>query len=312
MTELMKQADAYGETLFQLAEKDERVVAVDADVAIRMGTRLLMDKYPHRHIDVGIAEQNMIGVSAGLATAGKIPFAGTIATFATGRTYDQIRQSVAYPNLNVKIVGGYSGICVGQDGPTHQACEDISLMRGLPNFKVLVPCDPLETRQATVLAYETKGPVYLRLIRHAIPTILPSDYKMKLGKAFTLREGRDVSIIACGIMVETALNATVELEKRGISAQLLNMSTIKPFDSEAVLEAAKKTGRIITVEDHSIYGGLGSAVAEVIAEAGIGRVRRIGIPDCFGESCLYCDLFEKFGLTADNIVEKSLEILKEA
>ena len=167
-------------------------MAVDADVAIRMGTKALKDKYPRRHIDVGIAEQNMIGVSAGLAAAGKIPFCGTIATFATGRTYDQIRQSVSYPNINVKIVGGYSGICVGQGGPTHQACEDISLMRGLPNFTVLVPCDPVETKQATVLAHEIEGPVYLRLIRHAVPVLVPDGYAMKVGKASELKKGGDV------------------------------------------------------------------------------------------------------------------------
>jgi transketolase len=310
MTELMKQADAYGMTLHELAKKDDRVVAVDADVAIRMGTRYLMEEFPSRHIDVGIAEQNMVGVSAGLAVAGKIPFAGTIATFATGRTYDQIRQSVAYPNLNVKLIGGYSGICVGQDGPTHQACEDISLMRGLPNFTVLVPCDPLETKQATVLAHQTEGPVYVRLIRHAIKNILPADYRMELGKAAVLRGGNDVTIISCGIMVERAVSAAALLEQRGISARVLNMSTIKPFDGDSVIKAAEETAGIVTAEDHSIIGGLGSAVAEVLAEAGIGRLRRIGIPDCFGESCLFCDLFEKFGLTPENIVKNAEELIE--
>jgi transketolase len=309
MIEPMKQAEAYGQTLHELAKKDDRVIAVDADVAIRMGTKYLMQEFPERHIDVGIAEQNMIGVAAGLAAAGKIPFAGTIAAFATGRTYDQIRQSVSYPNLNVKVVGGYSGICVGQDGPTHQACEDISLMRGLPNFNVLVPCDPIETRQATILAYEIEGPVYIRLIRHAIPTIVPPGYRMELGKAATLRKGNDVTIIGCGIMVEIALKGADLLEKEGVSARVLNMSTIKPFDEMAVRAAAEETAGIVSVEDHSIKGGLGSSTAEVIAEVGVGRLRRIGIPDCYGESCLYGDLFEKFGLTPENIARLAKELL---
>ncbi len=308
MSDMMKQADAYGEKLFELAEKDDRIIAVDADVAIRMGTKFLKDKYPDRHIDVGIAEQNMIGVSAGLASAGKIPFAGTIATFATGRTYDQIRQSVAYPNLSVKVIGGYSGISVGQDGPTHQSCEDISLMRGLPNFKVLVPCDPLEAKQATVIAYSTEGPVYVRLIRHVIPAILPQDYEMKLGKAQVLQQGNDVTLIACGIMVEISLSAAANLDRDGISARVINMSTIKPIDKETIILAAEETAGIVSSEDHSVIGGLGSAVAEVLAEYGKGRLFRIGVPDCFGESCLYGDLFEKFGLTAENI-SRSAKIL---
>jgi transketolase len=266
--------------------------------------------YPERHIDVGIAEQNMIGISAGLATAGKIPFAGTIATFATGRTYDQIRQSVAYPNLNVKLIGAYSGISVGMDGPTHQSCEDISLMRGLPNFTVLIPCDAVETSQATHIAYETQGPVYIRLVRHAIPSILPTGYELKLGKAALLREGNDVTIIACGVTVEEALRAASNLAEENIAARVLNMSSIKPFDEEAVLKAAEETAGIVSVEDHSIIGGLGSSVAEVLAEAGIGRLKRIGIPDCFGESCLYNDLFEKFGLTARHIAAQAKELME--
>jgi transketolase len=275
-----------------------------------MGTKYLMKEFPDRHFDVGIAEQNMIGVAAGLAASGKTPFAGTIASFVTGRTYDQIRQSVSYPNANVKIVGGYSGISVGQDGPTHQACEDISLMRGLPNMSVLVPADPLETGQATVIAYESEGPVYLRLIRHAVTTVLPSDYRMQLGKAGVLREGTDVSIIACGIAVEIALKAAELLANDGVSARVLNMSTIKPLDREAVIDCIEGTGGLVTVEDHSIIGGLGSAVAEVIAEEGGGKLIRIGIPDCYGESCLFEDLFKRFGLTAENVAEQAGTLAK--
>ncbi len=311
MSDMEKQGDAYGDMLLELAEKDDRIIAVDADVAIRMGTKSLKDKYPDRHINVGIAEQNMIGVSAGLAAAGKIPFAGTIATFATGRTYDQIRQSVAYPNLSVKLIGGYSGISVGQDGPTHQSCEDISLMRGLPNFKVLVPCDPLETKQATAIAYSTDGPVYVRLIRHAIPTILPRDYEMKLGEAQILWHGNDVTLMACGIMVERSLAAAFQLDLEGISARVINMSTIKPLDKETIISAAKETAGIVTCEDHSVIGGLGSAVAEVLAESGTGPLYRIGVPDCFAESCLYEDLFEKYGLTVENISRRAKELLKK-
>ncbi len=302
MTSTEALTDAYASELLALAEEDARVVALDADVAKRMGTQKgFAGRFPQRSINVGIAEQNMIGIAAGLAASGKIPYAGTFAVFLSGRAWDQIRQSVAYPRLNVKLIGAHGGMSVGEDGATHQAYEDLSLMRTLPNLTVLVPCDAEETRQAVRVAWRIDGPVYIRLFRPPAARLVPDGYRMEVGRAAVLRPGTDVTLIACGVMVALALQASDKLAQDGISAGVLNMSSLKPLDREAVLRTAQQTRGIVTVEDHTVIGGLGSAVAEVLAEAGLGPLTRIGIPDCFGESGDHESLFQKYGLSARDI-----------
>ncbi|MEI8188534.1 MAG: transketolase C-terminal domain-containing protein, partial [candidate division NC10 bacterium] len=258
-------------------------------------------RFPQRSINVGIAEQNMIGIAAGLAASGKIPYAGTFAVFLSGRAWDQIRQSIAYPRLNVKLIGAHGGMSVGEDGATHQASEDLALMRTLPNLTVLVPCDAEETRQAVRLAWRIEGPVYIRLFRPPVARLVPEGYRMEVGKAAVLRPGTDVTLLACGVMVGLALEASDALAQDAISAGVLTMSSLKPLDREAVLRAAQQTRGIVTVEDHTVIGGLGSAVAEVLAEAGLGPLTRIGIPDCFGESGDHESLFRKYGLSVRDI-----------
>ena len=309
MNSNIKLEEVYGKELLELAKKDDRIIAIDADVSKRMGTRYIAQNFPERHINVGIAEQNLIGVAAGLATTGMIPFAGTIAGFLVGKAWDQLRQSVAYPSLNVKIVGIYAGIATGPDGPTHQICEDISIIRSLPNFRILVPCDPLETRQAVDIAYINQGPFYIRLPRPERSNILPNNYRMILGKSGLLRDGEDIAFIACGMTVDIALKAAEKLAKENISSRVLNMSTIKPLDIEAIQNAISDIGNILTIEDHSVIGGLGSSVSEVIAENGKGKLKRIGINDCFCESGCYEKLFKKYGLTAENVVAQAKKMI---
>jgi transketolase len=310
MTRPQVLADVYGKALAALAAEDPRIVALDADVSRRMGTfGGIGAAFPHRHFNLGIAEQNMIGVAAGLATTGKIPFTGTYAVFLTGRAWDQVRQALSYTKLNVKLVGLHSGISVGEDGATHQATEDIALMRALPGVTVLAPCDAEETAQAVKLARDTAGPVYIRLFRPPAAPLVPEGYRLQLGKAPVMRPGSDVTLAACGRMVALALEAAETLAADGVSARVLNMVSVKPLDREAIVAAGRETGGVVSIEDHTISGGLGSAIAEVLAEAGAGKLRRIGVQDCFAESGDCDALYELYGLSADHIVAAARELV---
>ncbi len=296
--------ESYGNALVALGEKHPDLVVLDADLAGATKTGTFKKVFPERHIDCGIAECNMVGVAAGLATTGKVPFASTFAMFASGRAYEQIRNSVGYPKLNVKIGATHAGISVGEDGATHQCNEDLALMRTIPGMVVLNPSDDIEAKAAVEAAYEHQGPVYLRFGRLAVPVINDNpDYKFEIGKAITLREGTDVTIIATGLTVAESLAAAEKLAADGISAEVINMHTIKPLDEAAVVAAAEKTGKIVTVEEHSIIGGLGSAVCDVVAEKAPAKVKKIGIMDVFGESGPAVELIKKYGLDADSIYE---------
>ena len=301
--------DAYGEALRELGSRYKDIVVLDADLSKSTKTNVFAKDFPNRHFNVGIAEQNMMGVAAGLAAAGKIPFASTFAMFATGRAYEQVRNSICYPRLNVKIAATHAGITVGEDGATHQANEDISLMRGLPNITVVVPADATETQQAIRWAIEYNGPVYLRLGRASVDDVFGSDYVFKHGKAVQLAQGTDLTIIATGIMVGPARQAAAKLAEEGISARVLNIHTIKPIDKDAVMKAALETGAVITCEEHSIIGGLGSAVAEVIVEHAPVPMERIGILDRFTESGTPADLLTKYNLTAADIVQAAQRVV---
>ena len=278
---------------------------MDADLAGATKTGVFKKAFPDRHIDCGIAEGNMMGVAAGLSTAGKIPFASTFAMFAAGRAFEQVRNSIGYPHMNVKIGATHAGISVGADGASHQCNEDIALMRTIPGMVVINPADDVEAKAAVKAAIDYVGPVYLRFGRLAVPVINdPADYKFELGKGITLREGKDVTIIATGLEVSESLEAAKLLEADGISAEVINIHTIKPLDEELVVAAAKKTGKVVTVEEHSIIGGLGGAVAEVLAEKAPTKMLRIGVMDTFGESGPAKALIEKYGLDAKSIYEK--------
>ena len=307
MSEVKKIAtrESYGNALVELGKEHEDVVVLDADLAAATKTGTFKKAFPERHIDCGIAECNMIGVAAGIATTGKVPFASSFAIFAAGRAYEQVRNSVGYPKLNVKIGASHAGISVGEDGATHQCNEDIALMRTIPGMVVINPSDDVEAKAAVKAAYEHEGPVYLRFGRLAVPVINDNeDYKFELGKAITLREGTDVTIIACGLPVSESLAAAEKLAEDGISAEVINMHPIKPLDEEAVIAAAAKTGKIVTVEEHSIIGGLGSAVCDVVAEKAPAKVMKIGINDVYGESGPAVELIKKYGLDANSIYEK--------
>ncbi len=301
--------DAYGEALKELGGNNKNIVVLDADLSGSTKTSVFAKAYPERFFNVGIAEQNLVGTAAGLATAGKVPFASTFAVFATGRAFEIIRNSVCYPKLNVKIAATHAGLTVGEDGATHQALEDISLMRSLPNMVVLNPADAVETKQCIFKAAEHNGPVYIRLGRAKVPVIFDESYEFEIGKGVELKEGTDVTIIATGVMVEKALSASEELAKEGISARVINMASIKPIDEDIIIKAAKETKGIVTVEEHSIIGGLGSAVAEVVAEKQPTRIIRIGTMDTFGESGDGFKLLEKYGLNVENIINKAKELL---
>ena len=304
MSEVKKIAtrESYGNALVELGKKHDDLVVLDADLAGATKTGMFKKACPERHIDCGIAEGNMMGVAAGLATTGKVPFASSFAMFAAGRAFEQIRNSIGYPKLNVKIGATHAGISVGEDGATHQCNEDIALMRTIPGMIVISPSDDVEAKAAVEAAYEHVGPVYLRFGRLAVPVINDRpDYKFEIGKAITLREGKDVTIIATGLTVAESLAAAEKLEADGISAEVINMHTIKPLDEEAVIAAAAKTGKIVTVEEHSVIGGLGSAVCDVVAEKAPAKVKKIGINDTYGESGPAVELIKKYGLDADSI-----------
>ena len=297
--------ESYGNALAELGKLHEDVVVLDADLAGATKTSVFMKAFPERHIDCGIAEGNMMGVAAGLAATGKVPFASTFAMFAAGRAFEQVRNSIGYPKLNVKIGATHAGISVGEDGATHQCNEDIALMRTIPGMTVISPSDDVEAKAAVAAAYEHEGPVYLRFGRLAVPVINDKpDYKFELGKGVVLREGKDVTIIATGLPVANCLEAAEKLAADGIDAKVINIHTIKPLDEELVVAAAKETGKVVTVEEHSVIGGLGSAVCDVLSEKAPTKTLKIGINDVFGESGPAVELVNKFGLDADSIYEK--------
>ena len=303
--------ESYGNALVELGKKHEDVVVLDADLAAATKTGVFKKAFPERHIDCGIAECNMMGVAAGIATTGKVPFASSFAMFAAGRAFEQVRNSIGYPKLNVKIGATHAGISVGEDCASHQCNEDIALMRTIPGMVVINPSDDIEAKAAVEAAYEHVGPVYLRFGRLAVPVINDNpDYKFELGKAVTLKEGTDVTIIASGLPVPEALAAAEKLAADGISAAVINMHTIKPLDEEVVIKAAETTGKIVTVEEHSIIGGLGSAVCDVVAEKAPAKVMKIGINDVYGESGPAVELVKKYGLDADSIYAKVKEFCK--
>lgn len=297
--------ESYGNALVELGKKYENLVVLDADLAGATKTGTFLKVFPERHIDCGIAENNMMGIAAGLATTGKVPFASTFAMFAAGRSYEQVRNSIGYPHLNVKIGATHAGISVGEDGATHQCNEDLALMRAIPGMVVLNPSDDIEARAAVEAAYHHEGPVYLRFGRLPVPVINDNpEYRFEIGKGIVLRDGGDVTIVATGLCVSEALAAAEKLEADGIKAQVINIHTIKPIDTELIIEAAKKTGKVVTVEEHSVIGGLGGAVAEVLGENKPVPMLRIGIQDVFGESGPAGKLIEKYGLDATSIYKK--------
>ena len=301
--------DAYGEALAELGAVNENIVVLEADLSKSTKTSDFKKVYPERFFNMGIAEQNMIGTAAGFAAAGKTPFASTFAVFAAGRAYDQIRNSIAYPNLNVKIAATHAGLTVGEDGGSHQMLEDIALMRALPNMTVIVPADGIETKQAIKAAAELEGPVYIRLGRPKVPVLFGDDYKFEIGKGVVLKEGTDVTLVGTGIMVSKAVEAAELLAAEGISAAVVNISTIKPLDAELIIAQAQKTGAVVTCEEHTICGGLGSAVAEVLVENCPVPMARVGVEDKFGESGLPDELLEKYGLSASNIAAKAKAVI---
>jgi len=309
MSEKIATREAYGKALVELGRENSDVVVLDADLAKSTKTINFGKEFPDRFFDMGIAEQNMMGTAAGLAAAGKIPFASSFAVFATGRVYDQVRNSICYPGLNVKIGASHAGITVGEDGASHQAVEDIALMRVLPNMTVFVPADGPSTAAAVRAAVEINGPVYIRLGRSKVPVLYGDDLEFNPGKAVRLRSGKDATVIACGIMVSAALEAASHLEKEGISVGVMDMHTVKPLDVAAVIQAAKETGAVVTAEEHSIIGGLGGAVAEVLGESIPVPLMRVGIPDVFGESGKPGELLEKYGLSAAHIVTAVKDVL---
>ncbi|SDW85232.1 transketolase [Lachnospiraceae bacterium KHCPX20] len=313
MSEVKKIAtrESYGNALVELGKENENLVVLDADLAEATKTNIFKKAFPERHIDVGIQEANLVGVAAGLASTGKVPFCSTFAMFAAGRAYEQVRNSVGYPRLNVKIGATHAGISVGEDGATHQCVEDLALMRAIPGMTVINPADDVEARAAVRAAYEYDGPVYLRFGRLAVPVINDrEDYKFEIGKGYVIEEGTDVTIIATGLEVNESLEAAKILKVQGISAEVVNIHTIKPIDKELIIKEAKKTGKIVTVEEHSVIGGLGSAVAEVLSENCPTPLKRIGVYDVFGESGPAVDLLHKYQLDGEGIAAQVAEFMK--
>jgi transketolase len=308
MDEMLYARDAYGQTLIELGEKDKNIVVLDADLSGSTRTAKFGQRFAQRFFNFGVAEQNMMGVAAGLAASGKIVFVSTFAIFGSGRAWDQVRNTVCYNKLNVKIVVTHGGITVGPDGASHQAIEDIALMRAISNMTVIVPCDAPETKEAVFAAAGYQGPVYVRLGRPKVATLQKKD-KFKIGQARLLREGTDIAIIACGIMVKYALDAADILQKEGKSVQVINMHTIRPLDKKAIIDCAKKTKRIITCEEHLVSGGLGSAVAEVLAEHIPTPMERIGIKGRFGQSGSPAELLKEYRLTAADIVQAGKRLI---
>ena len=312
MAEMKKVAtrDSYGAALCELGATCENLVVLDADLAGATKTGVFQKAFPGRHYDFGIAEANMICAAAGMSTAGLVPFASSFAMFAAGRAFEQVRNSIGYPHLNVKIGATHGGISVGEDGASHQCCEDFALMRSIPGMTVICPADDVEAKAAVKAAYEMEGPVYLRFGRLAVPVFHSEDYKFEIGKGEILRDGTDVAIIANGLLVYEAIKAGEELAEAGINAMVINMATIKPLDEELVLAAAKKCGKIITCEEHSVIGGLGEAVCSLLSEKLPTPVKRIGVNDEFGHSGPAVKLLEQFGLCASNIVATAKEFCK--
>ena len=297
--------------MVELGKEHENLVVLDADLAAATQTGKFKAVFPERHIDCGIAECNMIGIAAGIATTGKVPFASTFAMFAAGRAFEQVRNSVGYPHLNVKIGATHAGISVGEDGATHQCNEDIALMRTIPGMTVINPSDDVEAKAAVRAAYEMDGPVYLRFGRLAVPVINDSpDYTFEVGKGVTLRDGQDVAIVATGLCVNSALEAAELLKAEGVEARVINIHTIKPIDAELIAKAAKECGRVVTVEEHSVIGGLGSAVCDVLCERHPAPVKKIGVQDVFGESGPAVKLLEKYRLDGKGVYEQVLEFIK--
>ena len=314
MAEIIKKAtrESFGEALCELAKENKDIVVFDADLAAATKTGVFKKDFPDRFFDCGIAEGNMMGVAAGMAAAGKIPVAASFAMFATGRAFEQIRNSIAYPGLNVKIAGSHAGISTGEDGATHQCIEDIAIMRAIPGMVVLNPADHWEMKAATKAAIEYNGPVYIRLGRLAIDSFNdPETYAFELGKGITLHEGNDVTVIATGLVVNEALKAVRELEAEGISARLINIHTIKPIDREIIIKAAQETGRIITVEEHNVVGGLADAVCQVVTDECPVKVTRIGVQDRFGYSGPAWELLDEFELTQPHIARVIREVVAE-
>lgn len=307
MADKIATRESYGKALVELGAKYENLVVLDADLAAATKTGMFKKAYPDRFIECGIAENNMMGVAAGLALSGKIPFASSFAMFAAGRSFEQVRNSIGYPHVNVKIGATHGGITVGEDGATHQCCEDYALMRTIPGMVVMSPADDTEARQAVEAAINHDGPVYIRFGRMAVPVLFGSDYKFEIGKGIKLREGADVTIIANGVMVNEAIVAAEALAAEGISAAVINMATIKPIDRDIVIEAAKTTGAIVTAEEHSIIGGLGAAVCEVVCESVPVPVVRVGVKDTFGRSGPAAQLMGLFGLDAAAIAAAAKE-----
>ena len=303
--------DAYGKTLVELGKANKNIVVLDADLAVSTKTALFRKEFPDRFFDMGVAEQDMIGTAAGLAASGKIVFASTFAVFGSGRAWDQVRMSVAYTRLNVKIVVTHGGITTGEDGASHQANEDLAIMRALPNMTVIVPADYVETEKVIRAAAKYYGPMYIRLGRPKIPIVYEkSDYDFKIGKGVVLRNGKDATIIACGLMVGKALQAAEQLSKKGVDCRVVNLHTIKPIDKELIIKCAKETGAVVTAEEHSIIGGLGGAVAEVLVENAVVPMARVGIKDMFGESGKPDELLVKYGLTPEEIGKAVKSVLK--
>ena len=306
MAEVKKIAtrESYGNALKELAEEFPELVVLDADLAEATKTGIFKKAYPDRHIDCGIAESNMMGVAAGLSLVGKIPFVSSFAMFAAGRAFEQVRNSIGYPHLNVKIGATHAGITVGEDGATHQCNEDIALMRTIPGMVVMCPSDDVEARAAVRAALEYQGPVYIRFGRAAVPVINdPATFRFEIGKGTVVREGSDVTIVATGICVDSALGAADKLAEDGISAEVINICTIKPLDEELIIASARKTGKVVTVEEHSVIGGLGSAVCDCLSEKLPTRVKKVGMQDIFGESGSAQDLLVKYGLDAEGVYQ---------
>jgi transketolase len=304
MSEVKKIAtrDSYGDALIELGKEHDNLVVLDADLAAATKTAKFQKVFPDRHIDCGIAEANMIGIAAGLATCGKVPFASSFAMFAAGRAFEQVRNTVGYPHLNVKIGATHAGISVGEDGATHQCNEDIALMRTIPGMTIINPCDDIEAKAAVKAAYEMDGPVYLRFGRLAAPVINSEDsYKFEIGKGIVMREGKDITIVATGLMVSAALEAADKLAQDGVDAEVINIHTIKPLDEELIVASAKKTGKVVTVEEHSVIGGLGSAVCDCLCAKYPTPVKKIGVNDVFGHSGPALELLKEFGLDGEGI-----------
>ena len=306
---LVAQRDAFGETLLELVAEDERVYVLDGDLANSTKADIVALERPDRFLQMGIAEQNMVGVAAGMASCGLVPWLSSFACFLVNRDLDQLRVVVAQPNLSVKLAGAYSGLLTGKTGKTHQEVADLAVMRSMPNMVVIAPADGVETRLAMRAANAYDGPVYMRLTRDPHPVIFPEDYDFEIGKGVAVREGTDVALISTGEQTVRCMEAAATLAAEGVSALVLHVPTLKPLDEAAIVAAAEKTGRVVTAEDHTIIGGLGGAVAEVLGERCPTRIKRVGIADCFGESAANDDLLEKYGLTPDHVAAAARSLL---